>query len=295
MPAPTKRTRSTPNADPEGSGTPPATASNAPSTPVTRRTLSTRPPPARSATANQTTTPPSILTRSNSMFAPSTRRTTNANTQAAAGNAGSTVYAGMGFPATPTTPSTSVLAGTTRGGMLLRTQSTSSIPSPTQLKAGMAPAPGAGRGKGDPEGGAGGKRWGKGKENVPPKEDEEEGSQDGARKRLRTSTRSGSFSTAGRGRSGSVMSVRSESGGECRVFTTVYPTYVYRPPSIPGSLIVLVRLCVVHLAPPLALSITLIRHVALVRVHCYVDRPARSIEQGDGRRQDSYQAQSRHT
>ena len=86
------------------------------------------------------------------------------------------------------------------GSTLVRTQSQPVITSMDNLKASSAPG-GVGRGKGDdfdlvP-------RHGRGKENIPPKKDEEGAS----RKRLRTGARS---DRSVRTRSGSVSSMRSE-------------------------------------------------------------------------------------
>lgn len=101
---------------------------------------------------------------------------------------------------------------TPRGGTLVRTQSTPVLSNPANLKAGVTGGSGGHRGKGDPEdvfglGGAG-RRFGKGKENVPPKKDAENDEAESSRKRLRVGSRA---SGGGRGRSGSVASVRSES------------------------------------------------------------------------------------
>ncbi|RXK40963.1 hypothetical protein M231_01811 [Tremella mesenterica] len=101
------------------------------------------------------------------------------------------------------------------GGTLTRTQSTPTIVNPASLKSALTPGGSGGRGKGDPDGspsggGSNGRRFGKGKENIPPKKVEDENSQSqGSRKRLRVGSVSGSV--VGRGRSGSVNSVRSES------------------------------------------------------------------------------------
>ena len=93
----------------------------------------------------------------------------------------------------------------TRSGVLTRTQSSPALASPSALKAAMAPG-GSGAGKGGPEDVFGlGRRPGRGKENVPPRKEDEENQ----RKRLRVT--SGSRSVTSRGRSGSVASVRSES------------------------------------------------------------------------------------
>jgi len=89
--------------------------------------------------------------------------------------------------------------------MLLRTQSTPSsigLGTPSFMKSPSVSGGSAGRGKGEDDYfSLGPRRPGQGKENIPPKKDEEMGS----RKRLRVSSRSG-----GRGRSGSVSSLRSE-------------------------------------------------------------------------------------
>lgn len=110
---------------------------------------------------------------------------------------------------------------TTRsGGVLLRTQSTPTLASPASLKQALAlGGGGAGRGKGDPEdvfgsGSGGPKGFGRGKENIPPKKDGEEDGQRGKRLRVTSTGRN----VSGRGRSGSVASVRSEtSSSECKL------------------------------------------------------------------------------
>lgn len=167
--------------------TPPTPTSNTP----------TRPIQTRSSTFNLA--PPTPLTRTSSLFTASTRR---AN--------------GAGLEQNPTQQG--LVAGpssSTRGGTLIRTQSTPTLSSPQNLKMGASGIPaGPGRGKGDPDDvfGTGSRRFGKGKENIPPKKDAENGDAESSRKRLRVGSRS-SFGGSGRGRSGSVASVRSESSG----------------------------------------------------------------------------------
>ncbi|WRT64683.1 uncharacterized protein IL334_001617 [Kwoniella shivajii] len=163
---------------------------------LTRSSATQQPPPRNNA-----------LSRSNSLFNITTRRS---GTSSSASSSSSTF-------AVPTSSGSSG-----RVGMLTRTQSTPSIVSPSQLKATTSAAGGSGgtTGKGGPEdlglGGGPSRRFGKGKENIPPKKDDEnENSQDGSsRKRPRVSSR-GSMSgrSTGRGRSGSVVSVRSETSG----------------------------------------------------------------------------------
>lgn len=86
--------------------------------------------------------------------------------------------------------------------MLLRTQSSPMMGSGSSFKSPSISGGSAGRGKGDDDYfSLGPRRPGQGKENIPPKKDDEMGS----RKRLRVSSRSG-----GRNRSGSVSSLRSE-------------------------------------------------------------------------------------
>jgi len=182
MPAPTKRSRTDPTPSPEEmidappTPTPTPTPSSSGASSQRRFTMTlitpTRPTLTRSATTELNT--PAHLTRSSSLVVP-----------------------------------TRLGLGGIRGGTLFRTQSLSSVPSPAQVKAGLPPGGSGVEGKGEGLGfdGEGAKRWGKGKENIPPRKDEENGAQrseDGSRKRLRV----------GRTRSGSVVSMRSEGGGE---------------------------------------------------------------------------------
>jgi cell division control protein 6 len=195
MPSPHKRTRSGTsanglpnNSNASGSGSENDENDEIPSpTPVVPRTR-------RQVQATMTMTPPPTLPRPNGlaranslMFTPSTRRTNNSS------------HGATPFTLSPSTPS---LGGT---GMLLRTQSTPSsigLGTPSFMKSPSVSGGSAGRGKGEDDYfSLGPRRPGQGKENIPPKKDEEMGS----RKRLRVSSRSG-----GRGRSGSVSSLRSE-------------------------------------------------------------------------------------
>ena len=210
----TKRTRSTSNNDDsdhpardrdhaENNDQPPS------STPSRRRhaaasSTSTQPsqPPStpprpiltRSATT-LTTQPP--LTRSNSMFLPSRR----------AGTLSGLSTPSLGSALGPPSASSS----NSRVGTLTRTQSTPSMASPAQLKAAVAGGsggPGRGKGEGDDDFETrDAKRGGRGKENIPPKKDEEN-DENGSRKRMRVGRRSSAASL--RGRSGSVSSMRSE-------------------------------------------------------------------------------------
>ncbi|KAK4683977.1 hypothetical protein P7C73_g6230, partial [Tremellales sp. Uapishka_1] len=190
MRPPTKRTRTPTEQDPSDDPSQPTPSSPPPAAPTTRRTTSTThvPAPARPIPTRSTTT----ITRS-------TR--------------GSFGLSHGSMPNVLGGPRASGSGG--GGGMLLRTQSTPAIVSPTQVKAWASAAAGgsggrAGKGDDGPEEMAGpsGRRFGKGKENIPPKREEEE-NEEGSRKRIRVAR----TSTGGRGRSGSVMSVRSESSG----------------------------------------------------------------------------------
>ncbi|KAK8847481.1 hypothetical protein IAR55_005339 [Kwoniella newhampshirensis] len=236
MAGPTKRTRQedeppTPSSSSSSSSNPstptpttPMTRNNSSTSNTTRRqaTPSTRPILTRSAATQPPPPPPNGLSRSTSLFSISTRRTNfSLSSSASSSNLASTSLVGLGLPGPSPAPSSSG-SSSGRGGMLLRTQSTPTIASPTQLKASTAAA-GGGSGStpkgGDGDmglGGSGGRRFGKGKENIPPKkeDDREEGS---SRKRLRVGSRgSYSGSAGGRGRSGSVASVRSETTGSGR-------------------------------------------------------------------------------
>ncbi|WWC68029.1 uncharacterized protein I206_101948 [Kwoniella pini CBS 10737] len=165
-------------------------------------------------TRSTTTQPPARnngLGRSNSLYNITTRRSTF----------------------TPSTPSSSSSSGTfavpsgsgsgSRVGMLTRTQSTPHLTSPTSLKNAAISGGGNGgsSGKGGPEDndiGGPSRRFGKGKENIPPKKNEdidaENAAQEGSsRKRPRVSSRASMSGRSGRTRSGSVVSVRSETSG----------------------------------------------------------------------------------
>ncbi|WWD21572.1 hypothetical protein CI109_106058 [Kwoniella shandongensis] len=200
-----------------------ATSTNTPSSSTTTRPILTR------SAANQPHPPPPNggLSRSTSLFSISTRRTNfSLSSSSSSSNLASTSLVGLGGLPGPSPALTSSSSGSSsgRGGMLLRTQSTPTIASPTQLKASTSAAAAGGGSGSTPKGGngdmglggTGGRRFGKGKENIPPKkeEDKEEGS---SRKRLRVGSRgSYSGSATGRGRSGSVASVRSETTGSGR-------------------------------------------------------------------------------
>ncbi len=168
MPAPTKRSRTDLTIEEHDDPVTP-TPSSSRVTPHHRRIVTTPSTPTRPIlTRSATTQPPTPthLTRSSSMLAP-----------------------------------TRLGPGGSRGGAVVRTQSTPSIPSPTQLKAGVAPGGSGVEGKRkDPEQSIGGpKGWGKGKENIPPRKDDER-EEEASRKRLRVN----------RTRSGSIASIRSE-------------------------------------------------------------------------------------
>lgn len=162
----------------------------------------------RQAQAQATMTPPTTnsrprpsgsggLARSSSLMFTPTRRTNNSS------------HGATPFTLSPSTPS---LGGT---GMLQRTQSTPSsigMGSPSFLKSPSVSGGSAGRGKGDDDYfSLGPRRPGQGKENIAPKKEDERES--GSRKRLRVSSRSG-----GRGRSGSVSSLRSETPSSMSLF-----------------------------------------------------------------------------
>lgn len=120
------------------------------------------------------------------------------------GRAGMNGGSGRALPAGPSTRS----AG---AGMLQRTQSAPVIASPAHIK---AAAGASGGGATPPKGGCDGlglgeRRFGKGKENIPPKKDEDR-QPEPARKRMRVTSRGSYSGQGGRKRSGSVNSVRSE-------------------------------------------------------------------------------------
>ncbi|OCF32524.1 hypothetical protein I316_05704 [Kwoniella heveanensis BCC8398] len=187
---------------------------------------------ASSSAHTSTTTAPNrpILTRSAATQAPSPRNTgltrstslLNVTTRRSGLTATSSLPGIMAAPssgaASSSSSSGSSSSSSGRVGMLTRTQSTPSLVTPTQLKA-AASAGGSGgaAGKGGDDGGSGGtggRRFGKGKENIPPKKDEENEPEEGSsRKRPRMSSRSSTSGRNGRGRSGSVVSVRSETSG----------------------------------------------------------------------------------
>ncbi|OCF45801.1 DNA clamp loader [Kwoniella heveanensis CBS 569] len=187
---------------------------------------------ASSSAHTSTTTAPNrpILTRSAATQAPSPRNTgltrstslLNVTTRRSGLTAASSLPGIMAAPssgaASSSSSSGSSSSSSGRVGMLTRTQSTPSLVSPSQLKA-TASAGGSGgaAGKGGDDGGSGGtggRRFGKGKENIPPKKDEENEPEEGSsRKRPRMSSRSSTSGRNGRGRSGSVVSVRSETSG----------------------------------------------------------------------------------
>ncbi|WVR04689.1 hypothetical protein IAU60_001700 [Kwoniella sp. DSM 27419] len=181
-----------------GTAAPTQTLAQTPTRPILTRSAATQPAAPRNTG----------LTRSTSLFNVTTRRSAF----------GASSSSSSLMPAPSSASSSSGSSSSSRVGMLTRTQSTPSIVSPTQLKQATA-AGGAGgvSGKGDGGGGLGGagpRRFGKGKENVPPKKDEENEPEEGSsRKRPRMNSRASMSGRTGRGRSGSVVSVRSETSG----------------------------------------------------------------------------------
>ncbi|KIR75448.1 DNA clamp loader [Cryptococcus deuterogattii CA1014] len=174
------------------SAAPTATDSSTPAAtpPTTRANPASRRPATRSTQSN------------NTLFTIATRQTNSALNAAGSmpapsgsgmrgvGRAGVSGGSGRALPAGPSTRSGG-------SGMLLRTQSAPVIASPAQIKA----AAGAGGGeaappKGGHDGlGLGERRFGKGKENIPPKKDEDQ-QPEPARKRMRVTSR-GSYSGQG--------------------------------------------------------------------------------------------------
>lgn len=200
-PPPTSRTTRrapAPILSPTTTTTPPSPSSNTPSRPIQTR----------SSTLHLA--PPTPLTRTSSLFSPTTRRT--------ASSSSSLTLSSLSHTGNAT-------AGPSRVGTLTRTQSSPLLSNPSDLKESVTSGPGgSGRGKGDPEdvfGPGSGRRFGKGKENVPPKKDADKDDAESSRKRLRVGSRASGGSSAGglnRARSGSVASVRSESSsGEWRI------------------------------------------------------------------------------
>ncbi|WWC86804.1 uncharacterized protein L201_001683 [Kwoniella dendrophila CBS 6074] len=209
------------------------TTTNTPSSSTNSNTTH-RPPLTRSSATQQPSTRNNGLSRSNSLFNMTTRRSGLHATSSLSSIPSSSTSTSSSSSASFAIPSGS--GSSSRVGMLTRTQSTPSITSPTQLKAAaMASSGGNGgqSGKGGPDnsglgGNNGGRRFGKGKENIPPKKTEnnenasngnsnnDDGSEEGgsSRKRPRVSSRNSmSGRSTGRGRSGSVVSVRSETSG----------------------------------------------------------------------------------
>ncbi|ORY23985.1 P-loop containing nucleoside triphosphate hydrolase protein [Naematelia encephala] len=193
MPAPSKRTRTTGNDENESSSSsrnlghtrrPSGTPSNTSTTPTTP----SRPILTRSATTQSS--PPSHITRSASLFITPTRRP---------------------GPSSLGPPSATIGGSSGRVGTLSRTQSQPAMPSPEDLKAGAVAGGSGNRGKDDgpDEFGMmrGARRFGRGKENIPPKKDAQLA--ESSRKRMRVGSQS---SATGRRRSGSVSSMRSDTG-----------------------------------------------------------------------------------
>ncbi|WVF69710.1 hypothetical protein IAT40_004489 [Kwoniella sp. CBS 6097] len=191
-----------------------ATASSSHNTTTTTTTSTSNRPILTRSAATQAPSPRNTgLTRSTSLLNVTTRRSGLTATSSLPG-----IMAAPTAGAGPSSSSSGSSSSSARVGMLTRTQSTPSLVSPTQLKA-AASAGGSGgaAGKGGDEGGSGGpggRRFGKGKENIPPKKDEENEPEEGSsRKRPRMSSRASTSGRNGRGRSGSVVSVRSETSG----------------------------------------------------------------------------------
>ncbi|KJE03437.1 DNA clamp loader [Cryptococcus gattii NT-10] len=170
------------------------------------------PPSTRPVTRRQVLTRSRSTSYNMSSLGMTTRRTSTLSASSSVPNIrsppGSLIGDGHGVGLGITIPSRSRTTGT---GMLLRTQSTPmlSTASHASFKAVVAAA-GSGGCVGNPEKDCfDRKRLGRGKENIPPKKDQEN-DDNAPRKRLRMTSR-GSFSDAsGRRRSGSVVSIRSE-------------------------------------------------------------------------------------
>ncbi|WVQ83140.1 hypothetical protein IAT38_005278 [Cryptococcus sp. DSM 104549] len=229
MPTPTKRTRADADGSVASSSSTPSSSSSTtttpspptPSTPTTRLTAARRQVLTRSASTTShlstiATRRTTALTATTSLphLSSSGGRGNSASSSSAA--AGGRVGLAMGGRATSTSGSGSGAGSGT--SMLLRTQSTPSVSTASLagLKAAASAAAGGSGAGGKPPhgeetgGGLGARRFGKGKENIPPKKDEE--NEEAPRKRMRVTSR-GSFSAgsqSGRKRSGSVASVRSE-------------------------------------------------------------------------------------
>ncbi|WVQ83133.1 hypothetical protein IAT38_005271 [Cryptococcus sp. DSM 104549] len=225
MAGPTKRTRlGDENSSSEGSSSLSSTSSTSTTTPTTTPSAPAAPPAPTPPTTRANSASRRPLTRStlssssSSSFSISTRRTNFA--LSASSSSSNLTSAGSGSRAmgfgTPSSSGRAMPSGSgarsAGGGMLLRTQSMPVITSASDIKASV----GAGGAEEPPKGGCddglgqGGRRFGKGKENIPPKKDEDVEAEP-ARKRPRVTSR-GSYSSANsrRNRSGSVASVRSE-------------------------------------------------------------------------------------
>ncbi|ODO07941.1 hypothetical protein I350_03523 [Cryptococcus amylolentus CBS 6273] len=193
-PPPSGPSSSTPTRQTSSGATP------TPTPPRTRASSVSRRPATRNHPSSGSSSP-SILTRStNSALSLSSSTLSSAR----GGNlAHESSFGGpRPFPAGPSTRS----AGPS---MLQRTQSTPVISSPSQIKSAAGSGAPEQPPKGDSDGlGLGGRRFGKGKENIPPKRDEERQAEP-AKKRMRVTSR-GSYNGGRRQRSGSVTSVRSE-------------------------------------------------------------------------------------
>lgn len=195
--APTAADSSTPTA------TPPTTRAN----PASRR------PATRSTQSNNTLFTVATRQTNSALNATGSMPAPSCSVMRGVGRAGVSGGSGRAVPAGPS-------ARSGGSGMLLRTQSAPVIASAVQIKT----AAGAGGGeaappKGGHDGlGLGERRFGKGKENIPPKKDEDQ-QPEPARKRMRVTSRGSYSGQGGRKRSGSVNSVRSETtSSKCSLF-----------------------------------------------------------------------------
>ncbi|KIS01884.1 DNA clamp loader [Cryptococcus deuterogattii 2001/935-1] len=202
MAGPAKRTRhhdensaspaDSTSSTPAASAAPTATDSSTPAAtpPTTRANPASRRPATRSTQSNNTLFTVSTRQTNSALHAAGSMPAPSGSGMRGVGRAGVSGGSGRALPAGPSTRSGG-------SGMLLRTQSAPVIASPAQIKA----AAGAGGGeaappKGGHDGlGLGERRFGKGKENIPPKKDEDQ-QPEPARKRMRVTSR-GSYSGQG--------------------------------------------------------------------------------------------------
>ncbi|WVQ75959.1 hypothetical protein IAR50_005595 [Cryptococcus sp. DSM 104548] len=219
MPSP-KRTRSDENSSsPSSSPSTPTPSSSrshtrAAAAPIEQQPTATTPStatPARLSSRRQILTRSQSTTTNLSALGRAGRRTTLLGPTSSLPNMGSPsspFTAGTNFAMTP--PVTRTRSSGT--SMLLRTQSTPSLTAAgsSSLKS-LAGAPAGKSDKPEKDGLGESRRFGKGKENIPPKRIEENDEDEGPRKRIRMSSRSSFTGASGRGRSGSVASIRSES------------------------------------------------------------------------------------